>query len=180
MINLSLKEVNDEEKKVLSKGLNFAVTPQQLPVDEIITTEQACLQLTDTTKAASLRSNVTRILKKNKNIKQNISREERVALEGLTKNKDIMILPADKGRVTVVINTKDYDDKMQKMLTDSNTYVKLNSDPTNKFKNKLSGLLKNLKDNDKISFNTWQRLYPTAAETPKFYGLLKYTRKTIP
>ena len=108
VINLSKKEINEREKSILSKGLNFAVTPQQLPVEEFVaTTELACLQMTDPTQAASLRSNVTRILKKTRRLRRNITKEEIIALEELKKNKDVMILPADKGRVTVVMNAVD-------------------------------------------------------------------------
>ena len=63
--------------------------------------------MTDSTQAASLRSNVTRILKKTPRLRRNITKEEIIALEELKKNKDVMILPADKGRVTVVMNAVD-------------------------------------------------------------------------
>ena len=181
VINLSSKNINEQEKSVLSKGLNFAVTPYQLPVEEYVAaTELACLQMTDATKAASLRSNVTRILKKTRSIKQNITKEENKALDGLKKDKNVMILPADKGRVTVVMDTVDYNSKIDNLLADSNTYEKLNNDPTNKYKTRVSSVLKRLKDSGKISFNTWQKLYPTAAETPKFYGLPKVHKKDYP
>ena len=85
-------------------------------------------------KAAALRSDVTRILSKRRNTKQNISLEERKALEKLSRNSDLQILPADKGRVTVLMNTFEYQAKIKGLLDDNNTYVKLKTDPTNKFK----------------------------------------------
>ena len=66
------------------------------------------------------------------------------------------------------------------MLSDTDTYEKLNNDPTNKVKTKVRTILKRLKDSNKISFNTWQKLYPTAVETPKFYGLPKVHKKDYP
>ena len=47
---------------------------------------------------------------------------------------DITILPADKGRSTVILNTTDYESKMSTLLSHSNTYEMLQKDPTPKFK----------------------------------------------
>ena len=90
------------------------------------------------------------------------------------------ILPADKGRVTVIMNTTEYDSKIRELLKDVTTYKKLSSDPTNKFKTKVVKLLKQWKDQNKISYSLWQRLYPTAAVTPKFYGLPKVHKNAVP
>ena len=42
-----------------------------------------------------------------------------------------MILPADKGRATVILNTADYKTKCQDLLNDKRTYKQLTKDPTN-------------------------------------------------
>ena len=44
------------------------------------------------------------------------------ALKDLACGKDVLILPADKGKATVVMNKDDYDAKMMTMLRDENTY----------------------------------------------------------
>ena len=147
---------------------------REVPIEEFITTtELACYQLNDSTKAAALRSDVTRILSKKRKYTQNTTPEERKALQSLSSRKDLKILPADKGRVTVLMNSNDYYSKLNALLEDKNTYTKLKSDPTNKFKNRLAKLLKGWKDSGKISHQTWLQLYPSAAEPPKFYGLPK-------
>ena len=51
----------------------------------------------------------------------NITREEREALDGLIKNNRIMLLTADKGRVTVVIDKQSYLDKCQELLKNEKT-----------------------------------------------------------
>jgi hypothetical protein len=181
VINISSHELSEKERDVLSKGLNFAVTPPKLPVEEFITsTELACQQLQDSTKSAALRSDVTRILSKRRKHRPNINVEERKALQSLSRMKDLKILPADKGRVTVLMNASDYDGKIKALLSDSNTYDKLRSDPTNKFKVKLIRLIKMWKENNKITQNIYFHLYPTAAETPKFYGLPKVHKNSNP
>ena len=43
-------------------------------------------------------------------------------------------MPADKGRSTVNLNTKDYESKLSTLLSDSNTYEIHQKDPTPKFK----------------------------------------------
>ena len=51
-----------------------------------------------------------------------MSKGERQALGNLAKNKDIAILPADKGKATVIMDTEDYELKVKEMLDDKRTY----------------------------------------------------------
>ena len=46
-------------------------------------------------------------------------------------HKSIVILPADKGNVTVVMNREEYDSKIKAML-DGDGYHKVKTDPTSK------------------------------------------------
>ena len=55
----------------------------------------------------------------------------------LRKYRDIMILPADKGKATVVLNVTDYENKVTTMLSDSRTYEKLKKKNTQNYKTKL-------------------------------------------
>ena len=46
VINHLIRTLNENENRVLNRGLKFAVTPRQLPIHEFVTaTEQACNQL---------------------------------------------------------------------------------------------------------------------------------------
>ena len=94
---------------MLKKGLNFAVTPRKVPVVDIVTaTESACRSLNNGD-ANELRSKVVNILNKNEKVKeQNVGKDEWDAIDNLRKDDSIIVLPADKGRVTVVMNKKDY------------------------------------------------------------------------
>jgi len=60
--------------EVPQKGLNFAVTPKAVPVNEIIAAiDQACLQIQNKMKADHLRGDVANTLKRAKPPKPNIS-----------------------------------------------------------------------------------------------------------
>ncbi len=63
-----------------------------------------------------------------------ISKGEFVAIQEPKRNKDITILPADKGRATVILNTMDYETKMASLLNDPTTYEPLANYPTAPYK----------------------------------------------
>ena len=57
-----------------------------------------------------------------------LDRSERAALKLLKEDKDITVLPADKGNATVVMDTAQYE-KVKNLLADP-VYKKLKKDPT--------------------------------------------------
>ena len=184
MINLSDRSISDTKRDALMKGLNFAVTPERLPVEDIVSaTESVCRRLDFCHKkstADKLRAEVTKILMKSKLPKSNVNRKERGAIKNLAKDEDIIILPADKGRSTVILNKRDYHLKMSALLDDDKTYEKLVSDPTKSYKNRLITMLKRWKGGNGISQELYDSLYPTAECTPKMYGLPKIHKKEAP
>lgn len=62
----------------------------------------------------------------------------------LSIDKDIVVLQADKGRGSVVMNRSDYSTKMQAMLGDRDTYQPLTKDPTTSLENKMNRILMKL------------------------------------
>ena len=60
------------------------------------------------------------------------------------------------------------------------TYKILPSDPTTRHKNRQISLLKTIKTEGGIQENTYKRLYPTGARSPKYYGLPKVHKTGIP
>jgi len=167
--NVSKRDLSEIELSVLKCGLNYVIAPDKLPVVDIITaTERACSNLSNS-ESAELRNKVADVLSKNKTpTRSNITREERTALVGLSKDKDILVLPADKGRCTVVMDKTEYKSKCDTMLQDSNTYKKLKRDPTNKFKKEFSECLKEMKDDKTIDWKLHKQLYPTTDSPPKW------------
>ena len=56
-----------------------------------------------------------------------------------------MVLTADKGVALVVMDRSDYIKKAKELLEDTNTYRIIQSDPTNKVKNRLTNMLRRIK-----------------------------------
>ena len=77
----------------------------------------------------------------------------------------------------VIMDKQQYTDKVTALLNDTNTYRTIPQDPTRKLKNKLIGILKDIKQD--------VRTQPTARFTllvqpPKFYGLFKIHKVGTP
>lgn len=182
VINKSAYTLKDNEESLLKKGLNFAVTPSTIPIHEYITgIETACKHIdNDKGDKDRLQTECANILKRAKLPKHNISKSERDGIKSLQDNRDIMILPADKGRATVILNTQDYKDKVLALLSDTKTYRKEKSDPTKKYAESLRSKLWNIHKSGTMDYATYRRLKPTGLDPPKFYGLPKVHKNNTP
>ncbi|XP_061186995.1 uncharacterized protein LOC133195147 [Saccostrea echinata] len=63
----------------------------------------------------------------------NLSKEERSALQSLKNRDDIVIKKADKGSTVVVLDKEMYMSEANRQLSDERFYKKLDSDPTKEF-----------------------------------------------
>ena len=180
VINLSDRTIDNNERSVLRKGLNYAVTPTKLPIADIIAGTEAVGQHLPDTEAAELRSDVVRTVKRARLPKPNITKAERAAFRNLQKDDTIIILPADKGRSTVLMNTDDYKTKITVLVSDTNTYSKLKKDPTTRYKTKLVNIFKQWEKDKSISERLHWRLYPNAEEAPKLYGTPEIHKPNAP
>ena len=110
----------------------------------------------------------------------NLPSNLRKALKTLKENKDIIILPADEGKATVVMNRSDYEYKMNHMLSDTQTYSKVDKDPASSMERKLNSLLLSLKKKVSLCPDTYDRLRSTGGLTPYIYGLPKIHKPDVP
>ena len=133
---------------VLARGLNFSVTPKEVPVAEIVTHVESCLTSAklEPDVADAVRAKISAALMKKRKFNFNITREEYSALDTLRKDKDIVVLPADKGRSTVVLDKVDYDKKVMTLLEDRDMYEVIKKDPTSKIRTRSCGLLRGLRN----------------------------------
>ncbi|XP_071344169.1 uncharacterized protein [Trachinotus anak] len=179
--NLSDRELTHPEKEVLAKSLNFAMTPKELPIVDLITATESAIKKNNLieTEAEQLRLKVSAVLSKAKIPPSNLTFEERKAVTALGKDQNITILPADKGRCTVVLNTTDYQAKISALLSDSNTYETLKRDPTSGYKKKVIECLQQLQKEGVIDKTQYYRLYPQDS-IPCLYGLPKIHKEGAP
>ena len=181
VVNLSKYSLNKYQQSVLAKGLNFAVTPDNLPIDDmIVSTELACTSL-DPPTADALRAEAVHILASNKVPPSNITKDERKAIKDLAKEDSIMVIQADKGNCTVVLDKEEYIEKANEMLADTNTYRKLAKNPTNRVRSELMKILNRLKSEQKITQKDLEYLRPsTTPATPRFYCTPKIHKPGAP
>ena len=80
------------------------------PEDITATIEDAVKDL-EKEEAYTIRAKVSLTLQNSKPPKDNLSKDERKALKELQSDTSIVILPAEKGRTTVILNREDYLEK---------------------------------------------------------------------
>ncbi len=148
-------------------------------VDLITSVETACHKL-DKTSANQVRAECVKVIGSSHPPKSNLTKGERKAMQDLRKDKNITILPADKGRCTVIMNTTDYQQKAKQLVEDDSTYVKLDKNPTKKYKDQLKGIVKKLLDQEDITKAKYYLLCPSTETVPRFYGLPKIHKPSCP
>ena len=92
-----------------------------------------------------------------------------------------MILPADKGRTTVVMKKEDYHDKLMSLLNDKKFYKVLGKNATPCIERKLNATLLNLKkEDDAIPDQLYCRFISSGGHIPMVYGLPKLHKPETP
>ena len=87
-------------------------------------------------------------------------------MKELQSDTSIVILLADKGRSTVILDGKDYLEKYMDQISNG-PYQLLKKDPTTKIKTKA---LKQLKGNEFTDNKLYCYRKPTDSSAPRFYG----------
>ena len=80
------------------------------------------------------------IIRTSKPPRQNVTKQELLALSSLRKNEQLIVLPADKGNATVVMDNTDYRNKIPGLLEDG-TYRNIRY-PTARIKKTIADLIK--------------------------------------
>ena len=112
VINLSNKPLTPAQRSVLPKGPNFVVTPRQPPNLEYITAiEAACTKLSKHD-AEELRADINRVLRSSHPLKPNLTKAQNLALRELKRDRDCIVLTADKGVAMVIMDRQDYISKV--------------------------------------------------------------------
>ncbi|XP_026747573.1 uncharacterized protein LOC113508689 [Trichoplusia ni] len=177
VVNLSSKELSEDTVSVLSRGLNFAPTPRRIPVEDIITNIENTIFRNKIPHgdADCLRQDVSTLLRKSPLPKSNITLKEVSALRELRNDESLLVLPADKGNATVVVDTEAYEHKITQMVGDTSVYCKVSYNPTSRVTTKVNKLLHIIGDKELVA-----QLRPLNPTPPKIYGLPKIHKSNWP
>ena len=179
VINIPSRQLTHIETDPLAKGLNFSITSKTLPNKDIIATIKDAVQDPEKEETDTIRAKVSLTLQNSKPPKDNLSKDERKALKELQSDTSIVILPADKGRSTVILNREDYLGKCTDHI--KNVYINyLKKDPITKIKTKTLKQLKILRDKKFIHNKLYHNLKPTDSPSPRFYSQPKMHKPGVP
>ena len=126
VINLSSHE---DEKELPEKGLNYSITLTTIPAVELVAKIETVLAGMPTEEADTIRADLSSVICRTQAPKPNCTRNQITALKSLQQNDNIIILPADKGRATAILNKEDYIRKCNEHLPNG-PYIKIKKDPT--------------------------------------------------
>ena len=181
--NISSRPLDKTETHILSYGLKHSVTPKRIPTETIVSSVEAVLsRQRDLSESAkdNIRSRIASTVQSASIPDNNLTKDEQQALKRLKNENNIVKLPADKGRVTVVMDKTDYFDKMDALVNDKQTYEELKRDPTPALQRKLNSKILTLKKTDAIDTQRYYRLRCSVPQPPKLYGLPKLHKPGIP
>ena len=102
------------------------------------------------------------------------------ALKDLSNDEKILVLPADKGKATVVMDKADYDSKIQQIQSDQGTYKPLDKDPTASLERRMNSRLLDLRKTGRLHPDAYTRLRSSAGRVPLLYGLPKVHKRGVP
>ena len=176
VINLSKNRLTEGQKAVLAKGPNFSIAPKNISnMDYITAVESMCPKLKEE-HAMELRAEVNSLLRNAQVPKPNLTKQERLGLAQLKKDKDRVILTADRGVAMVVMDNEEYVTKVQELLSQP-VYRLLPRDPTNKIKAQLITKLRKIKKENNLDEGMYKAMYPTGCIPPSFMGYQKFINR---
>ena len=187
IFNYSSYKLSDLEKRLLAKGLKYALPPIKLNYGDYMTPfelfyrEIRKLPIED----HEIEKVKTEIKKEayssfdNYNFwnELNISKEEFLALKGLSSNKDIILQKADKGNSVVLVNKADYAKRMKELLSNASKFREITVEPVKEInllqqhEGKLIKFLKRVKSS--VTTDLYKHLYPQGSQPGIMYGLSK-------
>lgn len=109
----------------------------------------------------------------------NLTLAEKRAFNALTNNHDLVIKSADKGGGIVVQDRTDYVSEALRLLSDTNTYIKLSTDPLPRFTSEATVLITNALKDHIITPQEASFLVREFHYTPYFYHLPKVHKNSI-
>ncbi|XP_048001897.1 uncharacterized protein LOC125238587 [Leguminivora glycinivorella] len=172
---------NSELRRELADN-DVQLTDARGEVDRLqgtIDTFNQCASTHEVALARITQQDVAVILRRAKLPKSNTTTEERIALRNLKNNEDILVLKADKGNATVVMDTAAYDGKIRHLLDDDLVYKPVSYNPTARVTRRIRAIIRDCREI--FEEDVFNRLYkPKIVLPPKLYGLPKVHKTNVP
>lgn len=108
----------------------------------------------------------------------NINRLVSFTKKFLKENQNLILIRVDKGNITVTFDKDQYLNKMENLLSDTNTYNAITKNPIKKLTSRLRDMLTRWKNSNFIS--TYRSLYCSDGVLPRTYGLSKINKSACP
>lgn len=159
----------------LRKGLGFAVTPKNLPFENMICNIEDGINNLPLEDKEALRQECCLIMIKAKAPKSNLNKAEQKAFKSLRNNEKIVVLKADKGGAAVILDKEDYTFKMNEHLS-CGSYKKLSKNPIPKIMKEVKKAILESNFDDKLK----KKLIPSSECIPRIYGLPKIHKDGVP
>ncbi|BHF79073.1 hypothetical protein SprV_0602219000 [Sparganum proliferum] len=109
-----------------------------------------------------------------------LSKAEPDALKELRADNDLVIVPADKGRSTVVLDRTDYIQKAKTLLEDRQSYVPCESNLVKTLTSEINSTLLAMENSGKISPIDQRIARAQETALDRFHGLLKVHKEGAP
>nr|VZH99037.1 unnamed protein product [Spirometra erinaceieuropaei] len=169
---LSSKQMTEEQMQVLRYEASVN-TADAKPANMIAAVESILSQMgaTDETKNL-IRHQVSSLLMAHRP-RDVLSNVERDALKELRADNDLVIVPADKGRLTVVLDRTDYNQHGKSLLEDRQSYVPCKSNPIKTLTHETNATLFAMGNSGAILPNDRRTARPQETTLARFYGLPK-------
>lgn len=187
--NLTNESIPEHVMEILGLGPNFATnlnSEKNLPINTIVCNIENNIRHLNNNEKDIIRAQTCNILTNHKNKLKNQKENSEFACKikktktYINNNPHLKILRADKTNKTVIMNSTDYDRKMNDLLCDKKTYKEIKLDPTNRNQKKVNNLIETWEKNLYISPNVAKKLQIRNGVPPKIYGLPKLHKKEIP
>ena len=179
IINLSKRELTPQQRQVLTLGLNFIPTPRHIPQVDIIAGTESLARYLPGHQGEQLRSEVQRCLSKAGVPSPNLTKRQTAAIKELKVDSDTIILPANKGNATVLLDKEEYDHRERELLDDT-SYQPIKKNPTLKIERKVTEVLRSLERNGKLPNDLRKRVQNQQSSTPSYMDSQRSIRPVAP
>ncbi|XP_077528258.1 uncharacterized protein LOC144139901 [Haemaphysalis longicornis] len=180
VVNLSSRQLSPSETEVLAKGHGFNVATTRPPLEKMVTAIESGVMRLEAGVREEVRLKVIGVLGSiPRQHQHNLNADEAAAIRNLRDDDNVVILPADKGNCTVVLDRQAYESKVQDLF-DCSTYEKLKKDPTPQVQRELNKLLANIFKKYPDFRSLYLRLICRNGSAPGFYGLPKIHKPDVP